>query len=121
MTRPIATLPILATLLAAALSIADRPALAQANERDSAILQGQQRVEFRRNQSIDADRKVRETEARLAQAKNRLAAAEREIEDARIVLQRADEDLKFDRARSIEARQAYDDESQRFQALRRGQ
>lgn len=90
-------------------------------DRETALLQSQQRVEFRRNASIDADRRAKEGARKLTAARDRLQAAEKEVTDARIGLKRAEEDLEYDRSRAADARKAYDDESANFQTLRRGQ
>ncbi|MFM9883568.1 MAG: hypothetical protein ACKVQT_11120 [Burkholderiales bacterium] len=90
-------------------------------DRETALLQSQQRVEFRRNASIDADRRAKEGARKLTAARDRLQAAEKEVTDARIGLKRAEEDLEYDRARAADARKAYDEESANFQTLRRGQ
>ena len=90
-------------------------------EREVALQQMQQRVESRRNASIDADRRAREGARKLTAARDRLQAAEKELAAATIGLKRAEEDLEFDRSRAADARKAYDDESAGFQAMRRGQ
>ncbi len=90
-------------------------------EREAALLQSQQRVEARRNTSIDAERRAREGARKLTAARDRLQAAEKELAAATIGLKRAEEDLEYDRSRAAEAKKAYDDESAAFQAMRRGQ
>lgn len=98
-------------------------ALAQTpdKDRETSLMQSQQRVEFRRNASVDADRRAKEGARKLTAARDRLQAAEKEVTDARIGLKRAEEDLEYDRSRAADARKAYDDESANFQTLRRGQ
>ena len=90
-------------------------------ERETALLQLQQRVEARRNASIDAERRAREGARKLTAARDRLQAAEKELAAATIGLKRAEEDLEYDRSRAAEAKKAYEDESAAFQAMRRGQ
>jgi hypothetical protein len=90
-------------------------------EREAAIAQGQQRVEFRRTASLDAERRAQDAVRKLTTARNRLQAAEKELAAATVGLKRAEEDLEYDRSRAAEAKKAYEDESAAFQVLRRGQ
>ncbi len=90
-------------------------------DREAALLQAQQRVEFRRTASVDADRRAQDGVRKLTTARNRLQAAEKELSAATVGLKRAEEDLEYDRGRAVEAKKAYEDESAAFQALRRGQ
>lgn len=90
-------------------------------DREAALLPAQQRVEFRRTASLDADRRAQDGARKLTAVRNRLQAAEKELAAATVGLKRAEEDLEYDRSRAVEAKKAYDDESASFQALRRVQ
>jgi uncharacterized protein YPO0396 len=83
------------------------------------LLESQQRVDFARQASDQAEQRVRQAERDALQDETAFKAVQKQADEARAVSEKSKKNLADTRARAVEAKRAYDKESAEFTRLRR--